>query len=190
MGDYNLHPDWNPSLYVYEESVKKLNASSIDETRDKGETLTKVTTTNIPEDASRTHVVTKQGGAKNTKTLAANSSTTEMINTNASEMSTLRVSDPFEKQHSEICIDAKKIGSIPNYLKDPNFVYDPDSDTAFFWKVPLSGGNTLEAILSRCFNLVLANNIGIIEGHGNDTVSCLIFCFFLTKLGVRAYICL
>jgi len=61
---------------------------------------------------------------------------------------------------------------------------DDDNDVAFFWDVPLSGGNVVEDILGSCFKLVQASDVGkskedvhsgnslqIVEVYGDEYVN-------------------
>jgi hypothetical protein len=50
-------------------------------------------------------------------------------------------------------------------LSDP---HRPDSDTAFFFHVPRSGGSTVKTILGKCLRLVQASEVGVRDGHGTD----------------------
>ena len=50
-------------------------------------------------------------------------------------------------------------------------VTDPhraDTDTAFFFHVPRSGGSTVKTILGKCLRLVQANKVGGRGGHDTD----------------------
>jgi hypothetical protein len=48
--------------------------------------------------------------------------------------------------------------------------YNYPTDLPVFWHVPKCGGSTLIAI-HRCFGMVLANQVGILDGHEQDSVS-------------------
>ena len=47
--------------------------------------------------------------------------------------------------------------------------FDDGTDTALFWHVPKSAGTTIQDILLRCVGLVEASEVGISEGHGDDS---------------------
>ncbi len=50
-------------------------------------------------------------------------------------------------------------------------VSDPlrtESDTAFFFHVPRSGGSTVKTIIGKCLRLVQASEVGVRDGHGTD----------------------
>ena len=49
-----------------------------------------------------------------------------------------------------------------------NVPYREESNLPVFWHIPMSAGTTFEDILSHCYGLIEANEIGIFGGHEND----------------------
>ena len=52
-----------------------------------------------------------------------------------------------------------------------------ERDIAVFWHVPKAGGSTIKDIVGACHGLVISNENGVLDGHGQDTVS---FTFLLS----------
>jgi len=61
---------------------------------------------------------------------------------------------------------------LPDHLNNLRDVSDPSkvTDTPVFWHVSKSGGTTMVDIFSACFGFVVAAEIGVLEGHGEDEV--------------------
>lgn len=59
---------------------------------------------------------------------------------------------------------------LPDHLNNLRDVSDPSkvTDTPVFWHVSKSGGTTMVDIFSACFGFVVAAEIGVLEGHGED----------------------
>jgi len=45
-------------------------------------------------------------------------------------------------------------------------------ETPFYWHIPRSGGVVVKTMLSHCLGQTLAAEVGEIDGHQNDSVSC------------------
>ena len=58
-------------------------------------------------------------------------------------------------------------------FKDLSEPADSGKDVPVFWHVPKAGGSTIKDIVGDCHGKVLANENGVLDGHGLDTVSCL-----------------
>jgi hypothetical protein len=58
---------------------------------------------------------------------------------------------------------------LDGYSDISNPFTDP-TDLPVFWHVPKCGGSTLITI-HQCFGMVLANQVGILDGHEQDSVS-------------------
>lgn len=76
--------------------------------------------------------------------------------------------------------DAEAIQTIANFdLVDlSNFKETSEewesSDVPIFLHIPKAGGSTIKDILGMCHRFVMADEMGIKDGHGNETVSVLI----------------
>ena len=73
--------------------------------------------------------------------------------------------------------DAEAIQTIANFdLVDlSNFKETSEewesSDVPIFLHIPKAGGSTIKDILGMCHRFVMADEMGIKDGHGNETVS-------------------
>lgn len=56
------------------------------------------------------------------------------------------------------------------YYADPSDPHRRESDTAFFFQVPRSGGSAVKDILGKCLRLVMCTEVGIRNGHESDTI--------------------
>ena len=75
---------------------------------------------------------------------------------------------PMEKTYED---DPQNQFLVPlRYYADMSDPYRRDTDTAFFFQVPRSGGSTIKDILGKCLRLVMSTEVGIRDGHGSDTV--------------------
>ena len=48
---------------------------------------------------------------------------------------------------------------------------DQESDVPIFWHIPKAGGSTIKDIVGTCHSRVIANENGVLDGHGTDAVS-------------------
>lgn len=83
----------------------------------------------------------------------------------------LNKNNMINSQHNNNGADSRHIGArIPPAFLNLADVDDPQNKKAlpFFWHVPRSGGTTVDNILSKCLNLVLASNVGGLQGHNED----------------------
>jgi hypothetical protein len=55
------------------------------------------------------------------------------------------------------------------HFSDVSDPYRADTDTAFFFHVPRSGGSTVKTILGKCLRLVQASEVGARDGHDTDS---------------------
>ena len=55
------------------------------------------------------------------------------------------------------------------HFSDVSDPYRADSDTAFFFHVPRSGGSTVKTLLGKCLRLVQASEVGARDGHDTDS---------------------
>lgn len=62
---------------------------------------------------------------------------------------------------------------LPSELDYVSDVTEPTkiSDTPVFWHVHKAGGTTVVDIFSTCFGFVVAAEVGVLEGHGEEMVS-------------------
>ena len=61
---------------------------------------------------------------------------------------------------------------LPLELNNVKDISEPSkvSDTPVFWHVSKSGGTTMEDIFTKCFDFVVASEVGVLDGHGEDEV--------------------
>ena len=61
---------------------------------------------------------------------------------------------------------------LPVELDNVKDISEPSkvSDTPVFWHVSKSGGTTMEDIFTKCFDFVVASEVGVLDGHGKDKV--------------------
>ena len=79
----------------------------------------------------------------------------------------LKDSSSSSKQHKEQSDTETILIRLEPYATW-NIPYRKESDLPVFWHVPMSAGTTFEDILSHCYGLVEANEIGVFGGHDED----------------------
>ncbi|KAL7426253.1 hypothetical protein ACHAXH_000287 [Discostella pseudostelligera] len=75
---------------------------------------------------------------------------------------------PVEKTYED---DPDRQFLLPlRYYADMTDPYRHDTDTAYFFQVPRSGGGAVKDMLGKCLRLVMCTEVGIRNGHESDTV--------------------
>ena len=101
-----------------------------------------------------------QGGSPNNAAILPSDS----VIANPSTAEDYPIPPPKEKTYD----DAHQFLAPLHHFSDVRDTPRP-TDTAFFFHVPRAGGSTIKAMLGKCMRLVQASEVGVRDGHDQDT---------------------